>query len=148
MTDTNAVIAMYDNRSAAEGAVKQLQKSGFDMKSYRLWGRLSHGRAGRRLLQRGRPDEVLGKVGAFWGGFWGLLFGAAFFWVPAIGPVLVGGPLAAWIVAGLENAVVVGGLSAIGARSVELRYTKGQYRDLRDRHKGGPVSGCCSWNCR
>jgi hypothetical protein len=88
------------------------------------------------------------KWGAFWGGFWGLLFGAAFFWVPAIGPVLVGGPLAAWIVAGLENAVVVGGLSAIGARSVELRYTKGQYRDLRDRHKGGPVSGCCSWNCR
>jgi len=56
-----------------------------------------------------------GKWGAFWGGFWGLLFGAAFFWVPAIGPVLVGGPLAAWIVAGLENAVVVGGLSAIGA---------------------------------
>ena len=40
MTDTNAVIAMYDNRSAAEGAVKQLQKSGFDMKSYRLWGRI------------------------------------------------------------------------------------------------------------
>ncbi len=52
-----------------------------------------------------------GKWGAFWGGFWGLLFGAAFFWVPAIGPVLVGGPLAAWIIAGLENAVVVGGLS-------------------------------------
>src|SRR5271168_2326093 len=40
---------------------------------------------------------------------------AAFFWVPAIGPVLVGGPLAAWIVAALEDAVVVGGLSAIGA---------------------------------
>ena len=36
-------------------------------------------------------------------------------WVPAIGPVLVGGPLAAWIIAGLEDAVVVGGLSAIGA---------------------------------
>jgi hypothetical protein len=56
-----------------------------------------------------------GKWGAFWGGFWGLLFGAAFFWVPAIGPVLVGGPLVASIVAGLENAVVIGGLSAIGA---------------------------------
>jgi hypothetical protein len=56
-----------------------------------------------------------GKQGAFWGGLWGLLFGAAFFWVPAIGPVLVGGSLVAAIVAGLENAVVVGGLSAIGA---------------------------------
>ena len=57
----------------------------------------------------------MGGEGAFWGGFWGLLFGAAFFWVPAIGPVLVGGPLVAWIAAGLEDAVVVGGLSAIGA---------------------------------
>ena len=32
-----------------------------------------------------------------------------------IGSVLVGGPLVASIIAGLENAVVVGGLSAIGA---------------------------------
>ena len=45
----------------------------------------------------------------------GPAFGAAFFWVPAIGPVLVGGPLVVSIVAGLENAVVVGGLSAVGA---------------------------------
>ena len=56
-----------------------------------------------------------GKMGAFWGGLFGLLFGAAFFWVPAVGPVLVAGPLVAWIVGALEGAVVVGGLSAIGA---------------------------------
>lgn len=56
-----------------------------------------------------------GKTGAFWGGFWGLLFGSAFFAIPGIGPVLVAGPLVAWIVGALEGAVVVGGLSAIGA---------------------------------
>jgi len=56
-----------------------------------------------------------GKMGAFWGGLWGLLFGAAFFWVPGIGPLLVAGPLAASIVAALESAAVVGGLSALGA---------------------------------
>jgi len=44
-----------------------------------------------------------------------LLFGAAFFWVPGIGPVLVAGPIAASIVATLESAVVVGGLSVLGA---------------------------------
>src|SRR6202046_5640808 len=54
-------------------------------------------------------------MGALWGGVWGLLFGAAFFVVPGIGPVLVAGPVAASIVAALEGAVVVGGLSAIGA---------------------------------
>jgi hypothetical protein len=56
-----------------------------------------------------------GKLGAFWGGFWGLLFGSAFFFIPGIGPVVVFGPLVSWIVAALEGAVVVGGLSALGA---------------------------------
>ena len=116
MTNTNAVIAVYDDHSAAENAVKELQKSGFDMKQLSVVGKDYHTddqvvgyyNAGDRM-------KYWGKWGAFWGGFWGLLFGAAFFWVPAIGPVLVGGPLAASIVAALENAVVVGGLSAVGA---------------------------------
>jgi hypothetical protein len=56
-----------------------------------------------------------GKTGAFWGGFWGLLFGSAFFAIPGIGPVLAAGPVVAWIVAALEGAVLVGGVSAIGA---------------------------------
>src|ERR1700728_1026732 len=112
MTDTSAVIASYAKHTAAEDAVKELQKSGFDMKKLSVVGKDYH-----------TDEQVVGyynagdrmKYWGKWGGFWGLLFGAAFFWVPAIGPVLVGGPLAAWIVAGLENAVVVGGLSAIGA---------------------------------
>jgi hypothetical protein len=44
-----------------------------------------------------------------------MLFGAAFFAIPGVGPVLVAGPLVAWIVGALEGAVVVGGLGAIGA---------------------------------
>jgi hypothetical protein len=44
-----------------------------------------------------------------------LFFGSAFFFIPGIGPILVAGPLVAWIVGVLEGAVVVGGLSVIGA---------------------------------
>jgi len=116
MTDTNAVIAVYDDHSAAEDAVKELQKSGFDMKKLSVVGKDYH--TDEQVVgyyNAGDRMKYWGKLGAFWGGFWGLLFGAAFFWVPAIGPVLVGGPLVASIIAGLENAVVVGGLSAIGA---------------------------------
>jgi len=54
-------------------------------------------------------------MGAFWGGLWGWLFGAAFFAIPGIGPVLVAGPLVAWMVGALEGAVVIGGLPAVGA---------------------------------
>lgn len=116
MTDTNAVIAVYDNHAGAEDAVKELQKSGFDMKKLSVVGKDYH--TDQQVVgyyNAGDRMKYWGKWGAFWGGFWGLLFGAAFFWVPAIGPVLVGGPLVASIIAGLENAVVVGGLSAIGA---------------------------------
>jgi len=59
--------------------------------------------------------KVWGKSGAFWGGMGGLLFGSAFFFVPGIGPLLIAGPLVTWILAGLESAVVVGSLSALGA---------------------------------
>lgn len=116
MADTNAVVAVFDNHSAAEDAVKELQKSGFDMKKLSVVGKDYH--TDEQVVgyyNAGDRMKYWGKWGAFWGGFWGLLFGAAFFWVPAIGPVLAGGPLVAWIVAGLEDALVVGGLSAIGA---------------------------------
>ena len=116
MKDTNAVIAVYDKHDAAEDAVRELQKSGVDMKKLSVVGKDYH--TDEQVVgyyNAGDRMKYWGKWGAFWGGFWGLLFGAAFFWVPAIGPVLVGGPLVAWIVAALEDAVVVGGLSAIGA---------------------------------
>ena len=116
MTDTNATIAVYETHSAAENAVKELQKSGFDMKKLSVVGKDFH--TDEQVIgyyNTGDRMKYWGKMGTFWGGLWGLLFGAAFFWVPGVGPLLVAGPLAAWIVSALEGAVVVGGLSAIGA---------------------------------
>jgi hypothetical protein len=48
-------------------------------------------------------------------GFWGLLFGSALFLVPGVGPIVEFGPLVGWIAGTPEGAVVVGGLSAVGA---------------------------------
>ncbi len=56
-----------------------------------------------------------GKRGAFWGGFWGLLFGSALFVIPGVGPLVVFGPLVGWIIGALQGAVVVGSLSVLGA---------------------------------
>jgi hypothetical protein len=53
--------------------------------------------------------------GAFWGGLWGLFFGGLFMMVPVVGHVIVLGYIAAAVASGAEGAVVVGGLSAIGA---------------------------------
>ena len=46
------------------------------------------------------------------------------FAIPGIGPVLIAGPLVAWIVAGLEGAAVVGGISAVGAGLVSIGIPK------------------------
>ncbi len=116
MTKNNSVVAIYKSHAEAETAVKELQQSGFDMKKLSIVGRDYH--TDEHVVgyyNTGDRMKHWGKLGAFWGGIWGLLFGSAFFLIPGIGPLLVAGPLVSWIVGALEGAVVVGGLSALGA---------------------------------
>lgn len=125
MSAINSVVAIYDTHEQAELAIRELQQAGIDMKSLSIAAKDTHTdehvvgyyNAGDRMM-------YWGKVGAFWGGFWGLLFGSAAFLIPGIGPILVAGPLVGWIVAGLEGAAVVGGVSAVGAGLVSLGIPK------------------------
>jgi hypothetical protein len=120
MSDNDIVVAVYEAHTQAEEAVKELQKFGFDMKKMSIVAKNPHAEehvvgfynAGDRMKYWGKAGA---GAGAFWGGIWGLLFGAAFFAIPGIGPVLVAGPLVAWIVGALEGAVVVGGAGVVGA---------------------------------
>jgi uncharacterized membrane protein len=116
MSELNAVVAVYATHAGAEDAVKELQRAGIDMRTLSIVGKDSH--TDEHVVgyyNTGDRMKYWGKTGAFWGGFWGLLFGSAFFAIPGIGPVLVAGPLVAWILGALEGAAVFGGLSAIGA---------------------------------
>ena len=109
-------IAVFDNHPAAEEAVRKLHEAGFDMTKLSIVGK--DFRADERVVgfyNIGDRVKYWGGAGALWGGLWGLLLGTAFFAVPGIGAVLVGGPLVAAIASGLESAFIVGGLSAIGA---------------------------------
>jgi len=116
MSIQNSVVAVYPTHTEADQAVKELQRGGVDMHKLSIVGKGYHTdehavgyyNAGDRMM-------YWGKVGAFWGGFWGLLFGSAFFMIPGLGPILAAGPVVAWIVAGLEGAVEVGAMGALGA---------------------------------
>jgi uncharacterized membrane protein len=116
MSEKNSVVAIFESHNQAEDAVRELQKSGFDMKKLSIVGKDYHTEE-HVVGYYNTGDRMMywGKLGAFWGGFWGLLFGSAFFWVPGIGPLVVAGPLVMWIVGALEGAVVTGGLTALGA---------------------------------
>ena len=116
MSEKNAAVAIYNTHVDAEKAIKELQKSGFDMKKLSIVGKDYHTEEHvTGYYNAGNRMKYWGKLGAFWGGIWGLLFGSAFFFVPGIGPLVVGGPLVSWIIGALEGAVVVGGFSALGA---------------------------------
>ncbi len=112
----SGVLAIYGTHSGAEEAVKELQRAGIDMQSLSILAKDSH--SDQQVVgyyNNGERMKYWGKTGAFWGGCWGLLIGSGFFAIPGVGPVLVAGPLVAWIVGAMEGAAVLGGLSVIGA---------------------------------
>jgi len=116
MSKNNSVVAVYRTHTEADEAVKELQSGGVDMHKLSIVGKGYHTEEQAvRYYTTGDRMRYWGKVGAFWGGFWGLLFGSAFFLIPGLGPILAAGPVVAWIVAALEGAVEVGALGALGA---------------------------------
>jgi uncharacterized membrane protein len=83
MTQSNSVVAIFKTHTGAESAVKELQQEGFDMKNLSIVGKDYH--TDENVVgyyNTGDRMKYWGKLGAFWGGFWGLLFGSAFFVSP------------------------------------------------------------------
>ncbi len=116
MQKVDAAIAVFADHQAAETAVKQLAEAGFEMKNLSVAGQGYH--TDEKVVgfyNAGDRIKFWGTRGAFWGGFWGLLLGGVFMMTPAGVPVIALGYLATIVIAGLENAIIVGGLSAIGA---------------------------------
>jgi hypothetical protein len=116
MQEVDSVVAVYEDHPAAESAVKKLASSGFAMKNLSVVGK------GYRTDEKvmgfyttGDRVKVWGLRGAFWGGLWGLFFGGLFLAVPVVGHVILLGYIAATVISAAEGALVVGGLSALGA---------------------------------
>ena len=116
MSIQNSVVAVYRTHTEADQAIKELQRGGVDMHKLSIIGKGYHtDEQAVGYYTTGDRMKHWGKVGAFWGGFWGLLFGSAFFMIPGLGPILAAGPVVVWIVGALESAALVGGVSALGA---------------------------------
>jgi hypothetical protein len=116
MAQNDAVIAVFTDHQGAEAGIKKLAEADFDMKKLTLVGKGYHSEEKVvGFYNLGDRVKFWGKYGAFWGGLWGLLFGGIFVTVTGVGPVVVLGYLAAIVLSGIETAVVVGGVSALGA---------------------------------
>ena len=70
----------FESLEQAEKSIRDLQKDGFDMKKLSIVGKDYHTEENVvGYYNAGDRMAYWGKMGALWGGFWGLLFGSRVF---------------------------------------------------------------------
>lgn len=112
---SSSIVAVYSDHAEAEQAVRRLHEEGFAMGDLSIIGRdfqMSEEPVG--FVDPSAYAKAGAGTGAWFGGLFGLMVGAAAVLVPGVGPVVVAGPLAAALMAGLEGAIAgsaVGGLA-------------------------------------
>lgn len=116
MEQGDTVIGVFADHQAAENVVQTLAAAGFPLTALSIVGKGYH--TDEKVVgfyNMGDRVRFWGTRGAVWGGLWGLFLGGLFLTVPVVGHVIVLGYLAATAATAVEGAVLVGGISALGA---------------------------------
>jgi hypothetical protein len=148
-TQTTNIVAIYKSHAEAGQAVHDLNRLGFDIRRLSIAGPHYHPEeVPDEAVHPGECIKYWGRHGGVWTGMWGLMVGSTLFWIPGLGPMRIARPLVTWIIAALEGAILLGGLSAIASGPFGLGIPKEhavQYESaLREGHylliAHGPVS--------
>ncbi len=127
MEKQNLPVYVFNTHVEAEEAIQSLSRAGIDVKKLSLIGKGYHSEEHPLgFYTTGEKIRSWGGIGAFWGGIWGLLLAPAVFFIPGLGLLPMAGPVVAALVGALEGAVVVGGLSALGAALTRIGVPKDQ----------------------
>jgi hypothetical protein len=117
---TKTVVALYDDREAAQRAVSELVNNGFERDDISLLAPDASGEFSRELdiadptnTSAAQGAGLGAGLGAALGGLGGLLVGLGALTIPGIGPVLAAGPLAAAMsgLAGAGVGAIAGGVT-------------------------------------
>jgi hypothetical protein len=109
-------VYVFNTHLEAENAIRAMSKAGFDVTQLSLIGKGYHSEDHPvGFYSQGDRIKSWGKTGAFWGGIWGLLLSPAVFFIPGLGLLALAGPIVSALVGSLEGALLVGGLSTLGA---------------------------------
>lgn len=101
------VVAVFPQLAAAKAAIKQLSHDGVSQDHISLVAHsLEDDIEVQSFLTHGDKTETDAARGAVVGGLLGLLAGAAFFWIPGFGPLVILGPLATGFTGGAVGALV------------------------------------------
>jgi hypothetical protein len=122
MSQESSVIGVYANIDQADEAVQKLGQGGFPIQHVSvITQNLGSERKVHGFVTSCDVARSSARTGAWVGGIFGALVGAAFIWVPGVGPMIVAGSLAAALLGGIEGAVataagagVLGWLTSLG----------------------------------
>ena len=108
-----SVIGVYESMPQAETAVRKLNEGRFPIAHVSIIAKaLVSEKEVHGFITAGDLAKGGAEPGAWVGGLFGWLVGGAFIWVPGFGPLMVAGPFAAMLLAGVEG--VVAGAAAGG----------------------------------
>jgi hypothetical protein len=126
MLQNESVIAVFGEHAEADVAIKKLMGAGIALDHLSVVGKGFHSQ--EKIVgfyNIGDRVKFWGKRGALWGSLWGLFIGGVSLTIPGVGQLMILGYLAAIVVSAVEGAIMVGGLSALGA----ALYSAGVPRD-------------------
>jgi hypothetical protein len=131
MAQESSVVGVYTSVDVAEEAVRRLGREGFPIQQVSILAQdLGSEKQIHGYVTACDVAKSSARAGAWVGGLFGLLAGAAFLWVPGFGPLVVAGSLTAALLGGVEGAVtgaaatgVLGWLFTLGiSRAQILKY--------------------------
>jgi hypothetical protein len=115
------LLAFYADEKHADQSLRKALDKDFPLDRISILGKVhasGDDPLGVYYPSTGERMKGWGKMGAFWGGLWGLLSGAAgMFLIPGFGPLIAAGPIVEALVGALGGAGLAGGAMA-GAAAV------------------------------
>jgi uncharacterized membrane protein len=97
----------FTTHELAESAVRAIGEAGMPLKNISIVAQnLQATEQVQGFITTGDVATAGAGVGAWWGGMFGVLTGAAFLWIPVVGPLVVAGPLALTFLGLLEGAAI------------------------------------------
>jgi len=134
----SSVVAVYPDHASAECAVRLLHENGFALGDLSIVGRdFQETDEPCGFVSRSDYVKAGAKTGASFGGLFGLLLGAAFLILPGVGPVVVAGPIAAAVLAGLEGVVAGTALGSLAGALVGWDVPRDRAIKYETQVKGG-----------
>lgn len=138
MNQEHSVVGIYASIDAAEEAVRKLDGGRFPLKQVSIIAKdLVSEQKIHGFVTPCDMGKASARTGAWVGGIFGLLVGAAFLWVPGVGPLVVAGSLSSVLLGGLEGAIAGAAVAGVLGWLATLGISKEHILEYEQTVKGG-----------